>query len=73
MTMARVTTRLFLLALIVGAALLAGAAYWRGRNTCVEPGSGLRGEVKVRPDGTTLYFDGQCWSTQPLPPLDMPL
>ncbi len=61
-----------IVAVALAAALIVGAAYWR-RNACIEPGSGIRGETKIQADGTQLYFDGQCWTTRPLPPLDMPL
>ena len=51
---------------------IAAAAYLTRRSSCVEVGSGLRGEVRVQPDGTTQYFDGRCWTTKPIPPRDMP-
>jgi hypothetical protein len=62
-----------IVAITLAVALIAGAAYWRQRNACIEPGSGIRGETKIQADGTQLYFDGQCWTARPLPPLDMPL
>ena len=62
-----------IVAISLAVGLIAGAAYWRQRNACIEPGSGIRGETKIQADGTQLYFDGQCWTTRPLPPLDMPL
>jgi hypothetical protein len=44
------------------------------RSSCV--GSyerGIRGEVMKAADGRTLYFNGQCWTRQSMPPTDLPL
>jgi len=54
------------------AGLLAAVAYWGTRSSCVESGTGLRGEEKILPNGKHLYFNGQCWTTKPMPPLDTP-
>ena len=51
----------------------AAAAYWSTRSACVEVGSGLRGEVKAHASGKLLYFNGSCWTSEPMPPRDMPL
>ena len=68
----RLVNRRIVLLLFIAAVLVATGLYWARRSTCVETGNGFRGEAKVRPDGTTLYFDGRCWTTKPLPPLDTP-
>ena len=34
---------------------------------------GIRGEVMKTADGRTLYFNGQCWTRQPIPPTDLAL
>lgn len=62
-----------IVAVALVAALIVGAAYWWQRTACIERGAGIRGETKIQADGTQLYFDGECWTTRPLPPLDMPL
>ena len=33
----------------------------------------MRGEVKVDAGGKELYFNGNCWTSEPMPPLDMPI
>jgi hypothetical protein len=61
--------------LLGGAIAVAAAAtaYWSTRSACVEVGPGLRGEVTVHAGGKVLYFNGNCWTSEPVPPLDMPL
>ncbi len=34
---------------------------------------GIRGEVLKTADGRMLYFNGQCWTRQPIPPTDLAL
>lgn len=63
--------RLLLVVVALGA-IVAVAAYWSRRSSCVEAGPGLRGEVQVLA-GKTLYFNGECWTTEPMPPRDMSL
>jgi hypothetical protein len=60
------------LALVVVTALAVGTAYWTARARCVEAGPGLRGEAKVLPNGKVLYFNGNCWTSRPVAPNDMP-
>jgi len=51
----------------------AGAAYYCAyRPECSPFDRGLKGEVKRMSDGRTLYFDGRCWTTTPVPPTDTP-
>ena len=64
-------TRILLMALGV-AGLLTGLAYWNWRSPCVDTSPGLRSEVRVLPDGQMLYHNGQCWTTEPMPPRDTP-
>ncbi len=63
-------------AVLAAAAAVAGAVayvtYRTWGNPCVSREPGLHGEVMQRADGKTLYFNGQCWTTRPLPPTDTP-
>ena len=65
------TRRLLAIAALV-AALAAVAAYVTRRPTCETDRAAMRGEMRRRPDGRLLYFDGQCWGTKPQPPRDTP-
>ena len=40
---------------------------------CLGDRHALKGEARLGSDGNILYFDGQCWSAEPLPPRDMRL
>jgi hypothetical protein len=51
----------------------AGAAYYFACwPECSNAERGLKGEIKRAADGKTLYFDGRCWTTTPMPPTDTP-
>jgi hypothetical protein len=51
----------------------AGAAYYFARRPeCSNAERGLKGEIKRTTQGKTLYFDGRCWTTTPMPPTDTP-
>ena len=63
--------RLVVLAVAVAAAI-AIAAYLALRPVCESDRSAMRGEVRRAANGTFRYFDGQCWTTKPLPPRDTP-
>jgi len=43
---------------------------WRYR--CRSYESGLRGEVMRTASGEFLYFNGTCWTAEPMPPVDAP-
>jgi hypothetical protein len=43
---------------------------WRSR--CRSYVVGLRGEIMRTDNGEFLYFNGTCWTTEPMPPLDAP-
>jgi len=58
---------------VLCAGLIAVIAYWSVPPSCQSDPRAITGEVKRRPDGTLLYFDGTCWTTKPMPPLDTPL
>jgi hypothetical protein len=42
------------------------------RYPCLSREPGLSGEVMPRPDGTNLYFNGECWTARYVTPTDMP-
>ena len=39
---------------------------------CVSFEPGIRGEVMRSDSGETLYFNGSCWTRQPVAPTDTP-
>jgi hypothetical protein len=63
--------RLTILVLVAIAA--AAAFYWMHEPSCRMDARGLRGEVKYDIDGQPRYFDGRCWSSTPVPPMDTPM
>jgi hypothetical protein len=65
------TSRLLAIAALV-AALAAGAAYVTRRPACETDRTATKGEVKRGADGRLLYYNGQCWTSQPQPPRDTP-
>jgi hypothetical protein len=67
------TVRRLLVAMIVVVGVAIAFATFRARRpSCVSYERGLRGEVKRGEDGTLLYFNGQCWTRQPVAPTDTP-
>jgi len=42
------------------------------RYPCLSREPGISGEVMPRPDGTNLYFNGECWTARYVTPTDMP-
>ena len=42
------------------------------RYPCLSHEPGISGEVMPRPDGTNLYFNGECWTARYVTPTDMP-
>ena len=67
----RPSQRLALWVAAVGVGFVAGATYLALRS-CVARDRGLRGEVMRSRGGKLLYFNGQCWTPEPLPPADTP-
>ena len=62
------------LAIVVIVAMVAAVAfYWMREPSCRTDARAMRGEVKHDIDGRAFYFDGRCWSTTPMPPMDTPL
>ena len=61
---------------IVLAAILAALiiiAFFMSRQSACEPGGpAVKGQVRRDAKGKLQYFDGQCWSSKPLPPGDSP-
>jgi hypothetical protein len=72
-------SRAFGLVLTVVAVATAGCASRAMRtaqalpSACVSYEPGLRGEVMHTAEGKPLYYNGQCWTSQPMPPLDTPV
>ncbi len=67
----RPSVRLVGLALLI-AMVIGVSAYFVLRPGCDSSQPGMRGEVRREANGTLRYFDGRCWTTQPLPPRDTP-
>ena len=61
-----------LLVLVLCVGLIVYAAYRAGRSPCVSREPGLRGEVMRQTDGKYVYFNGECWTSRPMPPTDTP-
>ena len=57
---------------VVGVGSVACGAYRAWRYPCVSRERGFRGEVMRGADGKFLYFNGNCWTTRPMPPTDTP-
>jgi hypothetical protein len=64
--------RLAALFVVVCVGLVACATYRAWRYPCMSREPGLRGEIMRTADGTSLYFNGECWTTRPMPPTDTP-
>jgi len=62
-----------LLIAIIATATMAITFYWHREPSCAHDPRGMRGEMMRGPDGAILYFDGQCWSHTPVPPMDTAL
>jgi len=45
--------------------------YWNREPSCLHSPRGMRGEMMRGDDGSMFYFDGQCWSHTPVPPMDI--
>ena len=76
--------RRFVYAVAIAAAIAASAVLLSYSRDCaflmrthgIETISGhrpLRGEQQLLPDGTSVYFNGACWTSTPQPPRDMAL
>src|SRR6476620_7725499 len=59
-------SRLLLAALMVAAAV----QWWCIPRYCDDAVPGVKGERWIQSDGSVKYFDGRCWSDQPVPPSD---
>jgi hypothetical protein len=61
------------LVLAVIFATLAVIAFLMSRQPACEPGGpAVKGQVRRDSKGKLQYFDGQCWSSTPLPPGNQP-
>ena len=72
-----VTAQKSLLVLVVfavacGAGIGASKAAHAWHTRCRSYAVGVRGEIMRVTDGDFLYFNGTCWTTEPMPPLDTP-
>jgi hypothetical protein len=68
-----VSARSLGLVLLAAAALVAAHAVYQASTRCRSQEPGLRGELMRQADGTTLYYDGECWTTKFVTPTDAPL
>jgi len=57
---------------VLCAGLIGAIIYGALPPSCASDFRAVKGEVKRRADGKLLYFDGTCWTTTPMPPLDTP-
>jgi hypothetical protein len=68
--------RSFLVVVVVAVAVCVGVGTWvavRAWHTrCRSYAVGVRGEIMRATDGDFLYFNGACWTIEPMPPLDAP-
>lgn len=72
--------RIPVIVLVLIALSVIGGAVWLVLNTvsgarqssCVSYERGLRGEAKRGKDGKLVYFNGECWTRQPVAPNDTP-
>jgi hypothetical protein len=67
----RRTLYVVLVAAVIGV-VIACATFRARRYSCVSNEPGLRGEVMRGQDGKDLYFNGECWTRQPVAPTDSP-
>jgi hypothetical protein len=65
--------RLSLAVVVLAALVTAAVFYWVHEPSCRTDARAMRGEVRHEIDGRLLYFDGRCWSSTPMPPMDTPL
>ena len=61
---------LFIVVICVGVAAFVTYRSWEYR--CESRRPGFRGEVMRGDDGRLLYFNGECWTAQAMPPTDAP-
>jgi hypothetical protein len=64
--------RLIVVVLVAVSVAIAFATFRARRSSCVSSEQGLRGEVKRGQDGRLVYFNGECWTHQPVTPTDTP-
>jgi hypothetical protein len=57
---------------VLCAGLIGAITYWSLPTSCATDFRAVRGEVKRGVNGKLLYFNGECWTTKPMPPLDTP-
>jgi hypothetical protein len=66
-------TALVLTLLAIAVFVAPACAALRGpQYPCFSRDPGIRGEAMRRPDGTYLYFNGECWTARYVTPTDMP-
>ena len=63
---------LYVLLVVAVVSLVAFTTYRMRQGDCVSHERGFRGEVMRQPNGEFVYFNGQCWTRQPVAPTDMP-
>lgn len=54
------------------AGAIAVTAYFTWRPACESEAAARRGDATRTASGTLVYFDGECWTTKPLPAEDQP-
>jgi hypothetical protein len=64
--------RLIVVVLLAVSVAIAFATFRARRSSCVSYERGLRGEAKRGDDGRLVYFNGKCWTHQPVEPTDTP-
>ena len=69
----RRTLGLGVLFVVIALGSVVCASFQAWRYPCMSREPGVRGEVMKSPDGKVLYYNGTCWTTQRMPPTDMPL
>ena len=62
----------FTLLAVLGLGAVSCATDQAMRYPCRSREPGISGEVMPRPDGTNLYFNGECWTARYVTPTDMP-
>jgi hypothetical protein len=64
--------RLLVVVFVAVIVAIAFASYLERGSDCVSDGRGVRGEATRGKDGRLLYFNGECWTHEPVAPTDTP-
>ena len=71
-TIKRVTVRTLIVVVLAVVFAIAFATFRARRSSCVSDEQGLRGEAKRSQDGKLVYFNGECWTHEPVAATDTP-